>query len=135
MMQKKMIQMVNMVYSLYLSHTLSYCYKFWFLTSNFITGTNTDKCKSSSVVSGSKSMANIGSKKRRNIASASTTLLFGTILGLLQAVTLVCAAKPLLGVMGLKYVSYSDVSNLYWNMKVTGKVLMHMLFIMSKAYF
>ncbi|KAK4285509.1 hypothetical protein QN277_002200 [Acacia crassicarpa] len=66
-------------------------------------GTNTLKCKSStSVVSGSKSKSNIGGKKRRNIASASTALLFGTILGLLQSVTLVCAAKPLLGVMGLK---------------------------------
>ncbi|KAI9116477.1 hypothetical protein K1719_012644 [Acacia pycnantha] len=66
-------------------------------------GTNTLKCKSStSVVSDSKSKSNIGSKKRRNIASASTALLFGTILGLLQSVTLVCAAKPLLGVMGLK---------------------------------
>ncbi|XP_028799792.1 protein DETOXIFICATION 43-like isoform X2 [Neltuma alba] len=67
------------------------------------TDTNSNKCKSSSVVSDSRSKANTGIKKRRNIASASTALLFGTILGLLQAVTLICAAKPLLGVMGLKH--------------------------------
>ncbi|RYQ94845.1 hypothetical protein Ahy_B08g089798 [Arachis hypogaea] len=41
-------------------------------------------------------------KKKRNIASASTALLFGTILGLLQASILIFAAKPLLAIMGLK---------------------------------
>ncbi|XP_061348402.1 protein DETOXIFICATION 43-like isoform X3 [Gastrolobium bilobum] len=41
-------------------------------------------------------------RKKRHIASASTALLFGSILGLLQAATLILAAKPLLGAMGLK---------------------------------
>jgi len=41
-------------------------------------------------------------RKKRHVASASTALLFGTILGLLQAATLIFAAKPLLAAMGLK---------------------------------
>ncbi|ESW05818.1 hypothetical protein PHAVU_011G211900 [Phaseolus vulgaris] len=41
-------------------------------------------------------------KKKRRIASASTALLFGTILGLIQASVLIFAAKPLLRVMGVK---------------------------------
>lgn len=43
--------------------------------------------------------------EKRHIASASTALLFGVILGLIQAVVLVFAAKPLLKVMGVKDVS------------------------------
>ncbi|TKY68141.1 MATE efflux family protein FRD3 [Spatholobus suberectus] len=45
-------------------------------------------------------VAKIGKKR---IASASTALLFGTILGLLQAAILTFAAKPLLYAMGLKH--------------------------------
>ncbi|XP_004510955.1 protein DETOXIFICATION 43-like [Cicer arietinum] len=41
-------------------------------------------------------------KKKRHIASASTALLFGSILGFLQASILIFAAKPLLRVMGVK---------------------------------
>ncbi|XP_027909479.1 protein DETOXIFICATION 43-like isoform X1 [Vigna unguiculata] len=41
-------------------------------------------------------------KKKRRIASASTALLFGTILGLIQTAVLIFAAKPLLRVMGVK---------------------------------
>ncbi|XP_057436944.1 protein DETOXIFICATION 43-like [Lotus japonicus] len=41
-------------------------------------------------------------RKKRHISSASTALLFGLILGLIQAATLLFAAKPLLRVMGLK---------------------------------
>ena len=44
-------------------------------------------------------------REKRHIASASTALLFGVILGLIQAVVLVFAAKPLLNVMGVKDVS------------------------------
>ena len=44
-------------------------------------------------------------KKKRHIASASTALLFGSILGLLQASVLIFGAKPLLYVMGVKHVS------------------------------
>jgi len=45
-------------------------------------------------------------KKKRRIASASTALLFGTILGLIQTSLLIFAAKPLLRVMGVKPVSF-----------------------------
>lgn len=63
---------------------------------------NSNISKSSSITSsGNKSVSKSISKKR-HIASASTALLFGTILGLFQAVTLIFAAKPLLGAMGLK---------------------------------
>lgn len=43
--------------------------------------------------------------KKRNIASASTALIFGAILGLLQAIFLMLGSKVLLGVMGVKHVS------------------------------
>ena len=49
--------------------------------------------------------AKINKGKRRHIASASTALIFGTILGLLQAIFLMFGAKTLLGVMGVKPVS------------------------------
>ncbi|KAJ7949165.1 Protein DETOXIFICATION [Quillaja saponaria] len=62
--------------------------------------TNTT-CTSTSVTVSNNAKEN-SKKKRRHIASASTALLFGTFLGLVQAVTLILAAKPLLGVMGVK---------------------------------
>ncbi|RDX67808.1 Protein DETOXIFICATION 43, partial [Mucuna pruriens] len=62
---------------------------------------NTNICKSSWVTSSNKNKGKVGKKKRR-IASASTALLFGTILGLIQAAVLIFATKPLLGVMGVK---------------------------------
>ncbi|CAL0326175.1 unnamed protein product [Lupinus luteus] len=42
-------------------------------------------------------------KKKRRLASASTALLFGLILGLFQAALLIFAEKPLLFAMGLKH--------------------------------
>ncbi|XP_048329017.2 protein DETOXIFICATION 42 [Ziziphus jujuba] len=54
-----------------------------------------------SVNSSNKKNAEIN-KGRRHIASASTALIFGTILGLVQAIFLVFGAKTLLGVMGVK---------------------------------
>ncbi|KAK7314262.1 hypothetical protein VNO77_39476 [Canavalia gladiata] len=42
-------------------------------------------------------------EKKKYIASASTALLFGTILGLIQTALLMFAAKPLLAVMGVKH--------------------------------
>ncbi|KAK7334634.1 hypothetical protein VNO80_26394 [Phaseolus coccineus] len=62
---------------------------------------NTSISKSTSASSSNKSMSKAG-RKKRHVASASTALLFGTILGLLQAATLIFAAKPLLAAMGLK---------------------------------
>jgi putative MATE family efflux protein len=56
---------------------------------------NTSLCKSHSI-------PKIGNKKR-HIASASTALLFGLILGLLQASVLIFGAKFLLGVMGVRH--------------------------------
>jgi len=52
-----------------------------------------------------KSKEIVVKKKKRHIASASTALLFGSILGLLQASVLIFGAKPLLYVMGVKHVS------------------------------
>lgn len=49
--------------------------------------------------------AKINKGSRRHIASASTALIFGTILGLFQAIFLIFGAKTLLGVMGVKPVS------------------------------
>lgn len=43
--------------------------------------------------------------EKRHIASASTALLFGSILGVFQALVLIFGAKPLLAVMGVKSVS------------------------------
>ncbi|MED6163565.1 hypothetical protein PIB30_081216 [Stylosanthes scabra] len=64
-----------------------------------------NKSTSSSVSNGgsnkSKSVSK-GGRKKRHIASASTALLFGAVLGLLQAAILVFAAKPLLAAMGVK---------------------------------
>ncbi|CAJ2657482.1 unnamed protein product [Trifolium pratense] len=56
--------------------------------------TNTNLCKSHSIPK---------SNKKRQIASASTALLFGLILGLLQASVLIFGAKFLLGVMGVRH--------------------------------
>ncbi|XP_061353404.1 protein DETOXIFICATION 43-like isoform X2 [Gastrolobium bilobum] len=58
--------------------------------------------KSSSVTSGTKLKDKVGNKKR-HIASATTALIFGTILGLLQAAILIFGAKPLLAAMGVKH--------------------------------
>ena len=66
---------------------------------------NTNACKSASATGNSNKSVSKAGRKKRHIASASTALLFGTILGLLQAATLVFAAKPLLGAMGVKSVS------------------------------
>jgi hypothetical protein len=46
--------------------------------------------------------------KKRNIASASTALIFGAVLGLLQAMFLMLGSKVLLRVMGVKHVSGYD---------------------------
>ncbi|KAF7836043.1 protein DETOXIFICATION 43-like [Senna tora] len=67
--------------------------------------TNTNKSSSYGGDDGSsnkKKSKGKNGRKRKQIASASTALLFGTILGLIQALTLIFAAKPLLGVMGVK---------------------------------
>ncbi|RYQ95767.1 hypothetical protein Ahy_B08g091119 [Arachis hypogaea] len=76
------------------------------VTNNTGHDNNTTNARKSTSVSGgrskkSKSVSKSG-RKKRHIASASTALLFGTVLGLLQAATLVFAAKPLLGAMGVK---------------------------------
>uniref|UniRef100_A0A7N0TQ47 Protein DETOXIFICATION n=1 Tax=Kalanchoe fedtschenkoi TaxID=63787 RepID=A0A7N0TQ47_KALFE len=39
---------------------------------------------------------------KRHIPSASTAMVFGTVLGLIQAILLILAAKPLLSIMGVK---------------------------------
>ncbi|WJX30984.1 hypothetical protein P8452_19467 [Trifolium repens] len=64
---------------------------------------NSKISKSSMVTSNGNKSESKPISKKRHIASASTALLFGTVLGLIQAATLIFAAKPLLGAMGLKY--------------------------------
>ncbi|AES69401.1 putative multi antimicrobial extrusion protein [Medicago truncatula] len=64
---------------------------------------NSNISKSSIVTNSSNKSESKPIRKKRHIASASTALLFGTVLGLIQAATLIFAAKPLLGAMGLKY--------------------------------
>ncbi|XP_022631826.1 protein DETOXIFICATION 43 isoform X2 [Vigna radiata var. radiata] len=59
---------------------------------------NKSICKFSWITKSKKKVV----KKKRRIASASTALLFGTILGLIQTAVLIFAAKPLLRVMGVK---------------------------------
>lgn len=44
--------------------------------------------------------------KKRHISSASSALVIGAALGLIQAVILICAAKPMLTYMGVKPVSF-----------------------------
>ncbi|XP_061353408.1 protein DETOXIFICATION 43-like isoform X6 [Gastrolobium bilobum] len=65
-------------------------------------GSDTNDLVSSSVTSGTKLKDKVGNKKR-HIASATTALIFGTILGLLQAAILIFGAKPLLAAMGVKH--------------------------------
>lgn len=48
--------------------------------------------------------------EKRHIASASTALIFGVILGLLQAIFLIFMATTLLGVMGVKHVRTVSLS-------------------------
>nr|AMP17768.1 multidrug and toxin extrusion 69 [Medicago truncatula] len=64
---------------------------------------NSNISKSSIVTNSGNKSESKPIRKKRHIASASTALLFGTVLGLIQAATLIFAAKPLLGAMGLKY--------------------------------
>lgn len=60
--------------------------------------------KSSTLADG-KSVKDKGNKERRHIPSASTALIVGGILGLVQAMFLIFGAKPLLSIMGVKSVS------------------------------
>ncbi|GLT37072.1 hypothetical protein SLA2020_114080 [Shorea laevis] len=64
--------------------------------------TKRDTCKSSSASAGGKTDESI-KKKKKHIPSASTAIIIGLMLGLLQAAFLMFAAKPLLGLMGVKH--------------------------------
>ncbi|KAJ4839570.1 Protein DETOXIFICATION 42 [Turnera subulata] len=65
-----------------------------------------DDCKASACkatsVNDSKSIKSKQSKGRRHIPSASTALIVGGVLGLVQAIFLIFGAKPLLSIMGVK---------------------------------
>ncbi|XVE74223.1 hypothetical protein DITRI_Ditri11bG0181300 [Diplodiscus trichospermus] len=65
-------------------------------------GSNTSACKSSSSVIASRTENTQVKKRKRYIPSASTALILGSILGILQTVFLVFGAKTLLGFMGVK---------------------------------
>ncbi|XWS77418.1 hypothetical protein CRYUN_Cryun01aG0259900 [Craigia yunnanensis] len=64
-------------------------------------GSNTSTCKSPSEIA-SKTENTEVKEGKRHIPSASTALILGSILGILQAIILVFGAKTLLGVMGVK---------------------------------
>lgn len=49
-------------------------------------------------------------KRKKQIASASSALTIGVILGLLQAAFLITAARPLLGFMGVEHVRNPPLS-------------------------
>lgn len=61
----------------------------------------TTTCKSPDVISSNPKNGKLGSE-RRHIPSASTALLLGCVLGLLQTMFLIFLAKPFLGFMGVK---------------------------------
>ncbi|MQM14596.1 hypothetical protein Taro_047531 [Colocasia esculenta] len=56
-------------------------------------------------------VAKVGCKKKQ-IPSASSALVIGAVLGLLQAVLLIFGAKPILGFMGVKSVMAGDATNI-----------------------
>ncbi|EPS63682.1 hypothetical protein M569_11101 [Genlisea aurea] len=62
-------------------------------------GKPTTPCKSSPQPNATPKKGKVG---RRNIPSASTALLLGSILGLIQTIVLIFLAKPLLKLMGIK---------------------------------
>lgn len=63
-------------------------------------------CKSPSAIVGTKTSTEIKlSKGKRHIPSASTALIIGSFLGLVQAIFLILGARPLLHIMGVKSVS------------------------------
>ncbi|XWS45721.1 hypothetical protein CRYUN_Cryun14cG0003800 [Craigia yunnanensis] len=64
-------------------------------------GSSTNTCKPPSAIA-SKTENTEVRKGKRHIPSASTALILGSMLGLLQAIFLVFGAKTLLGVMGVK---------------------------------
>lgn len=72
-------------------------------------GSNTSTCKSSSATASRAENTEV-KKGKRHIPSASTALILGSMLGLLQAIFLVFGAKILLGVMGVKPVSVSIIN-------------------------
>ncbi|MFS7940869.1 hypothetical protein Hanom_Chr05g00469381 [Helianthus anomalus] len=49
--------------------------------------------------------------KRRHVSSASSALLIGAVLGLIQAFLLIVSAKPLLSYMGIKSVSFRFIQS------------------------
>ncbi|XP_044490868.1 protein DETOXIFICATION 43-like [Mangifera indica] len=60
-------------------------------------------CKSPSAIAGTKTSTEIKlSKGKRHIPSASTALIIGSFLGLVQAIFLILGARPLLHIMGVK---------------------------------
>ena len=65
----------------------------------------TNACKHDSSITNRNKSKDKVEKKKRHIASASTALLFGTMLGLIQTAILIFGAKLLLAAMGIKHVS------------------------------
>lgn len=86
------------LYCIHIFFTLINCIHIFY----YFSEANKSICKFSWITKSKKKVV----KKKRRIASASTALLFGTILGLIQTAVLIFAAKPLLRVMGVKPVRF-----------------------------
>ncbi|CAN6820027.1 unnamed protein product [Brassica oleracea] len=72
-------------------------------TQELIPEINKDSLPDESKISSSIFSVNKSSGKKRNIPSASSALIIGAILGLLQAAFLISTARPLLSFMGVKH--------------------------------
>ncbi|KAG2292059.1 hypothetical protein Bca4012_008055 [Brassica carinata] len=72
-------------------------------TQELIPEINKDSLPDESKISSSIFSVNKSSVKKRNIPSASSALIIGAILGLLQAAFLIFTARPLLSFMGVKH--------------------------------
>ncbi|KAK9050124.1 hypothetical protein SSX86_030906 [Deinandra increscens subsp. villosa] len=64
-------------------------------------GFKTNPCKHMTITENTRTKLKLG-KQKRNIPSASTALLIGAVLGLLETLLLVFLAEPLLSLMGVK---------------------------------
>ncbi|KAJ0623120.1 putative multi antimicrobial extrusion protein [Helianthus annuus] len=65
-------------------------------------GFKTSPCKHMAITESTQNKLKL-KKQKRNIPSASTALLFGAVLGILETLLLVFLAEPLLNLMGVRY--------------------------------
>lgn len=100
-------------------------------------------CKSPTFTEGKgvNEKSNNKKKGRRHIPSASTALIVGGILGLVQAIFLIFCAKPLLNIMGVKSVSTCGFQSIHlhaWEIdinKVSDQNLILLFILLSAALY